>query len=46
MIIYFQNIIPKELTNIISIKISDLDTELKMKISRNKYLESTFSLYK
>ena len=26
--------------------ISDLDMELKMKISRIKYLESNFSLYK
>ena len=29
-----------------SIMISDLDIELKMKISRIKYLESIFSLYK
>ena len=41
-----QNIILKELINIMSIMISDLDMELKMKISRIKYLESNFSLYK
>ena len=35
-----QNIILKELINIMSIKISDLDMELKMKISRIKYLEN------
>ena len=40
------NIILKELINIMSIMISDLDLELKMKISRIKYLESIFSLYK
>ena len=33
-----QNIILKELINIMSIMISDLDMELKMKISRIKYL--------
>ena len=37
-----QNIILKELINIMSIMISDLDMELKMKISRIKYLESIF----
>ena len=31
-----QNVIPKELINIMSIIILDLDIELKMKISRNK----------
>ena len=41
-----QNIILKELINIMSIMISDLDTELKMKISIIKYLESLFILYK
>ena len=41
-----QNIILKELINIMSIMISDLNIELKMKISRIKYLESNFSLYK
>ena len=41
-----QNIILKELINIMSIMIFDLDIELKMKISRTKYLESNFSLYK
>ena len=41
-----QNIILKELINIMSIMISDLDMELKMNISRIKYLESIFSLYK
>ena len=34
-----QNIILKELINIMSIMILDLDRELKMKISRIKYLE-------
>ena len=37
-----QKIILKELLNIMSIIISDLDMELKMKISRIKYLESIF----
>ena len=41
-----QNIILKELLNIMSILISDLDMELKMKISRIKYLESISSLHK
>ena len=41
-----QNIILKEIINIMSIMISDLDMELKMKISRINYLESNFSLYK
>ena len=41
-----QNIILKELINIMSIMIFDLDIELKMKISRIKYLESNFSIYK
>ena len=41
-----QNIILKELINIMLIMVSDLDMELKMKISRIKYLESNFSLYK
>ena len=41
-----QKIILKELINIISIMISDLDMELKMKISRIKYLESIFILLK
>ena len=35
-----QNIILKELINIMSIMISDLDIKLKMKISRIKYLEN------
>ena len=39
-----QNNILKELINIMSIMISDLDMELKLKISRIKYLESIFSL--
>ena len=34
-----QNIILKELINIMSIMILDLDMELKMKISRIEYLE-------
>ena len=37
-----QNIILKELINIMSLMISDLDMELKMKFSRTKYLESIF----
>ena len=41
-----QNIILKELIHIMSIMISDLDMELKMKISRIKYLESVFIIYK
>ena len=41
-----QNNIFEELINIISIMILDLDMELKMKISRIKYLESIFILYK
>ena len=40
------NIIPKEIINIMSIIISDLDMELKMKIRRTKYLESIFIVYK
>ena len=39
-----QNIILKELINIMSIMTSDLDMELKMKISRIKYHASNFSL--
>ena len=34
-----QNIILKELFNIMSVMIRDLDMELKMKISRIRYLE-------
>ena len=34
-----QNIILKELINMMSVMILDLDMELKMKISRIKYLE-------
>ena len=34
------NIILKELINIMSMMITDLDMELKMKISRIKYLEN------
>ena len=37
-----QNIILKELINIMSLMISDLNMESKMKISRIKYLESIF----
>ena len=37
-----QNNILKELIIVMSIMISDLDIELKMKISRIKYLESIF----
>ena len=35
-----QNIIPKEVVNIMATTITDLDIELKMKISRIGYLES------
>ena len=35
-----QNILLKELINIMGGTITDLDTELKMKISRIKYLEN------
>ena len=35
-----QNIILKELINIMSTTITDLETELKMKISRINYLEN------
>ena len=41
-----QSIILKEVIDIMSTIISDLDIELKMKISRIKYLESIFFLYK
>ena len=37
-----RNMIPKEIINIMSIMISDLDMEIKMKISRINYLESIF----
>ena len=44
------NIILKELINIMAIMITDLDIELKMKISRIKYLENknsnNFIIYK
>ena len=36
----FQNVIFKELINILGTTITDLDIELKMKISRIKYLEN------
>ena len=35
-----QNVILKELINIMGMTITDLDIELKMKVSRIKYLES------
>ena len=41
-----QNIILKELINIMSVMIKDLDMKLKMKISRIEYLENIFILYK
>ena len=41
-----QNIILKELINIMSKMVSDMDMELKMKICRIKYLESNFIPYK
>ena len=37
-----QNIIPKELIIILGTTITDLDIELKIKISRIEYLESKF----
>ena len=37
-----QNIILKELINIMSMMIRDLDMEIKMKISRIEYLENIF----
>ena len=36
----FQKVILKELMNVLSTTITDLDIELKMKISRTKYLEN------
>ena len=49
-IVYYsliQNIILKELINIMSVLIRDLDMEIKMKISRIEYLENIFFiLYK
>ena len=41
-----QNIILKEIINIMSVMIRDLDMELKLKISRIEYLENIFILYK
>ena len=41
-----QNIILKELINIMSVMIRDLDMELKLKINRIEYLENIFILYK
>ena len=41
-----QNIILKEVINIMSVMIRDLDMELKLKISRIKYLASNFLIYK
>ena len=38
-----QNVILKELIKIIGTTITDLDIELKMKISRIKYLESKYN---
>ena len=35
----FQNVILKEVKNLMGTTIVDIDIELKMKISRNKYLE-------
>ena len=37
-----QNVILKEFINILSSTITDLDIEIKMKISKLKFLESTF----
>ena len=36
---FIQNVIPKELINILGTPITDLDKELKTKIIRMKYLE-------
>ena len=41
-----QNVIPKESINIMGTTIKGIDIELKMEISRNKYLESKNSKYK
>ena len=41
-----QNTILKELINMMSVMIRDLDMELKLKISRINYLESVFIVYK
>ena len=41
-----QNVILKELLNILSVMTGDLDMELKMKISRIKYFDSIFIVYK
>ena len=41
-----QNIILKELIIIMSVMIRDIDMESKLKISRIKYLESVFIVYK
>ena len=40
-----QNVILKELINIMGTVITDLDIELKMKISRIEYLESKNLIY-
>ena len=37
--ILFQNVIPEELVNMMARTTTDLDIELKMKISRIKFLE-------
>ena len=39
-----QNVILKELINIMGTTITDLDIELKMKISRKKYFEETHKI--
>ena len=41
-----QNVILKELINIMGTTITDMDLELKMKISRVKYLEGLVKNYK
>ena len=43
---FIQNIILKEIINIMLVMIRDLDMELKLKISRIIYLESIFIVYK
>ena len=42
MIQIIQNVIPKELIKLLGTTIQDLDIELKMEISRMKYLKSRF----
>ena len=43
--IFIQNVIFREVINLIIIRKVDIEIELKMKISRIKYLESNFKHY-